>query len=359
MTKKKDSPPSITEAILDLVDFGVPQNTLIAEDHYEVARQIKNTPELSGIMTAMGGRALYIPLERLGRRDMTVTGAALGAGLVGTMVQPIASDLLTWSAVAQQGAVFLNGLSSRTRIPLVTKIPTPEWHAEIGMAGATSAQLTTDAVILAPFRLSCRVTFSRQLMTTAVGNFDSTLTGDIGRAMSSMLDQAVLYGRGAAFNEPLGILSHPGTLKIDPAAGTLWETITSMEAAVTEANVGTATLGSIMSPEAWRRCRVEGVFGPGFGDLISTQVVRPIATSEAFNEHLFVGCWGMVTVGIFGALSIIVNPFTQSLNGNIEITADLFCDVALRAPQAFAVTSAPIVREAAEEEKARGNGKRR
>jgi hypothetical protein len=197
--------------------------------------------------------------------------------------------LLTWSAVAQQGAVFLNGLSSRTRIPLVTKLPVPEWMPELGLAGATSAQLTTDAVLLEPFRLSCRVTVSRQLMTTAVGNFDSTLTGDIGRALSSMLDQSVLYGQGATANQPLGVLSHPDTLKFPVVAGgPLWPLITDMEARVTEAKVGTATMGWIMSPEAWRRMRTEGVYGPGFGDLISDKITRPIPTAECFNEHLFV-----------------------------------------------------------------------
>jgi hypothetical protein len=353
MTKKKDSPPSLTEAILDLVEYGTPRNTLIAEDHFQIEREMKATPELRGLVTAAGGRALYIPLERLGRRYLTVTGAALGAGLVGTMVRPISSDLLSWSACAQQGCVFLNGLSSRTRLPLVTKLPVPEWHAETGLAGATSAQLTTDAVILQPFRLSCRVTVSRMLMSEAVGNFDSTLTGDIGRALSSMLDQAILYGRGAAFNEPLGVLSHPDTLKFNYAAGgPLWPLVTDMEEAVTNANVGTATMGWIMSPEAWRRMRIEGVYGPGFGDLISDKITRPIATPECFNEHLFVSAaWSTVTVGIFGALSIIVNPYTQALNGNIELVADLFADIALRCPQALGVTSAPIVREAAEEVK--------
>jgi hypothetical protein len=104
--------------------------------------------------------------------------------------------------------------------------------------------------------------------------------------------------------------------------------------------------------------RTEGVYGPALGDLISDKITRPIATPEVFNEHLFTAIWGMCTVGVFNALSIIVNPYSQALNGNIEITADLFCDVALRAPKAFAVTSAPIVREAAEEP-VRGNGKRK
>jgi Phage capsid family len=358
MSKKKESGPSLTEAILDLVEFGVPRNTEIAEDHYDIQRQIKSTPELNGIMTSVGGRALYVPLNRLARRDMSVGGANVGSGFVGEMVQPIASDLLSWSAVQQQGAVFLTGLRERTRIPLVTKLPVPEWHPEIGLAGAASAQLTTEQVILAPFRLSCRVTVTRMLMATAVSNFDSTLTSLIGAALSSYLDQAVLYGSGAANNQPLGILSHPDTLKFDPAAGTLWETITSMEAAVTNANAGTATLGSIMSPEAWRRMRTEGVYGPGLGDLISAQITRPIATPECFNEHLFVAVWGMCTVGVFNALSIIVNPYGQGvLNGTVEIVADLFCDVALRCPPAFAVTSAPIVRGSAEEP-IKGNGKR-
>jgi HK97 family phage major capsid protein len=111
----------------------------------------------------------------------------------------------------------------------MTAIGQPEWMPEIGMAGAASAQLTTDSVILAPFRLSCRVTVSRLLMTEAVSNFDATLTGDIGRAMSSFLDQAVLFGSGGINNQPLGVLSHPDTLKFDPAVGTLWELVTSME----------------------------------------------------------------------------------------------------------------------------------
>jgi hypothetical protein len=63
------------------------------------------------------------------------------------------------------------------------------------------------------------------------------------------------------------ILSHPDTLKFNyVAADPLWLLITDMEAAVTNANVGTA-LGSIMSPESFRRMRTEGVYGPGLGRL--------------------------------------------------------------------------------------------
>jgi hypothetical protein len=64
----------------------------------------------------------------------------------------------------QLGAVVLTGLGQRAQIPLVTKLPEPEWIPEIGMVVPASGDLGTNQIVLVAKRLSAEVIVSNQLL---------------------------------------------------------------------------------------------------------------------------------------------------------------------------------------------------
>jgi hypothetical protein len=159
---------------------------------------------------------------------------------------------------------------------------------------------------------------SNQLLTQTGPDVDKVILADLGRSLSALLDQAALYGNGV--DQPTGVLSHPGSVKHVYVAGDpLWALGTEMEASVANAGTGIATLGSIVSPELWRRLRSESVYGPAAtgGPLISRELTRPLPSPECFNTHWFCANWSAMTIGIF-SLELLINPYvsTQWADGN-------------------------------------------
>jgi HK97 family phage major capsid protein len=62
-------------------------------------------------------------------------------------------------------------------------------------------------------RIAAQVAISRQLLVESVGTapLDEYIASRIRLVFSSRLDQACLYGAGAASNEPLGVINASGT----------------------------------------------------------------------------------------------------------------------------------------------------
>ena len=69
-----------------------------------------------------------------------------------------------------------------------------------------------------------------------------------------------------------------------------------------------------------------------------------VATAAVDNGKIFFGAFALMVIGIFGAgVDLVVNPYTRAGSGCVEIKAHLFCDVALRWPGAFGVSTEPLV----------------
>jgi hypothetical protein len=357
MNKKRDSrDASISAAIRDLCgDVGLPLNREVRDTHLDLQRAAENAGWRSG--GSPGGKTLHLPVDGLGRRALAVGTPGLGGEWVGEVTVSPASDLLTWSACVTQGAQVLSGLGPDAKIPVIVGLSRPEWTPETGAPSLTSGDLRTEQRVLHPYRLSSTTQISNQLLVMTGPDVDNVILSDLGRSLSGLLDQAALYGNG--IDQPTGVLSHPGSIKhAYVAADPLWSLACEMEASVANAGTGIATLGSIVSPELWRRLRSESVYGPAAtgGPLISRELTRPLPTPECFNTHWFVANWSAMTIGVF-SLELLINPYVNSLNGQTVIHGNLYADVCLRYPSAFSVTAGPVMLTTAEESK--DNGKRR
>ena len=75
-------------------------------------------------------------------------------------------------------------------------------------------------------------------------------------------------------------------------------------------------------------------FIAGMPAIASNQVSSTLGTSS--DEHgLVVGAWSQLLIGTWGAVELIVDPYTQKRKGIIEVTSFQMVDIQLRHPQSF------------------------
>ena len=204
---------SIAEAIRDMLECGAPRNEEIAEYHFAEARAREATPALNFLAGAkrVGGQVLHVPLGGFGRRDVGV-GSSGGASLVGQRLERV-SDLLSWSACVQAGAMVLEGLREDVALARTSRLPAAQWVPEIGFAPSVDPDFSLVA-LGPPRRVSGAIIVSKQLLMQAGPGLDRYLSDDLSRACSSQLDRICLYGPMGLADAPVGILGTPGTHRV-------------------------------------------------------------------------------------------------------------------------------------------------
>jgi hypothetical protein len=86
-SKKELSGDSITEAIVDVLEHGLPMNQQMRETHFELLRQAQADPQRQSF-AVRGGKTLCLPLSAFGQRQLATGTPTLGAEWVGQQIQP-------------------------------------------------------------------------------------------------------------------------------------------------------------------------------------------------------------------------------------------------------------------------------
>jgi hypothetical protein len=64
------------------------------------------------------------------------------------------------------------------------------------------------------------------------------------------------------------------------------------------------------------------------------------SSPEVTDAKAFAGCWNNKTFSIWGRdVELLIDPLALALNNQVRIFANLLCDVGVRYPAAFAVTT--------------------
>jgi hypothetical protein len=352
MSDKAQQPYSISKVIREVIKTGVPTSRVEADFHFEALR----TSERSGLAEALGGeraKGICVPLRggsTPAQRQLTVAGSGW------TGLRPIEDlGVLRWSAVAQAGAQFLGPLSDRVNIWHTDELPENEWVPEVGQVAAPSNP-TLRATAMAPLRIATEVRYSQQLGIQSSILLDTYLEREIGRGLSSALDEACLYGSGAANFQPLGLLNVVGVNAITfPAAaiGSSWEGLNDMRLACLDHDVYPDSYAIISSPTNEDRLLRDVPFD-GIGPTVWHSLPDPKFFSREVNDNrFFTGCCSYMCIGLWGGTAdqpgydLVIDPYTRSQQGQIVCTASLWCNVVVRWPEVFAFSQAdPILFEA-------------
>ncbi len=289
-------------------------------------------------------------LERM-QRDLAVGGTA--GSLVATEL--LAADFIQLLRVATKvmklGARHLTGLVGNIAIPAQTGGATCYWVAEDG--AATESDSTFGQVILKPSSLVGYTQLSRLILLQSSLDIENLVREDLIKQIAIALDLAAINGSGAA-GQPLGILGTTGINSI--ALGTnggapAWANMVYMISALMKANAYFGRLGWLGNGQVWETLMTTPRIGttypvfilndPGNSLLgapfeVSQNVPANLTkgTGTALSATLF-GNWGDLLIGQWGGLDMVVDPYSNSKTGQLNVLAWQDIGIGIRHPVSF------------------------
>lgn len=308
----------------------------------------KEVSDATGKLMGADGsnRSIHLPLDIL-RSELNGRARALEAGAASEGGYSVATDLggmigllRNKTQVLALGATQLTGLRGNLSLPRQDGAATASWVDEEGSV-SDSAQ-TLGQLSFTPNRLAARTVYSDQLVAQSSIGIEAFVRGDLMRVTAIALDAAALHGTGTS-NQPLGLDGVTGIGAVTFGGAPTWADIVEFETDIAAANGDVGTMAFLTSPAVrgkWKTTvRVastdsifltEGNEANGYPVVVSNNVVGDI---------VFFGVWSQLTIATWGAMSLIVDPYSKAATGQHAVTACSFHDVGCLQPSAFSVSA--------------------
>ena len=200
---------------------------------------------------------------------------------------------------------------------------------------------------MTPKTVGAWVKITRRLMLQSSIDIEALVRRDLALQLTLAIDRACIDGAGTT--EPLGILNTSGIGAVASSA-TLWDDMVDLETEVAQDNADVGDLAYATSAKVVGEAKKAIKGGTGSGRFVMEGMDvngYPVRRSNQFPTDLGAGSdtltifgnWADLLVGLWGALDINVDPFSESTAGNTRITALQEADAAVRHPESFAAMS--------------------
>lgn len=259
-----------------------------------------------------------------------VSVASEGVDVVATDLYDIIEPLRAKNVLVQAGAKFYTGLTNNAQIPVMTG-SNVNWAGET--AAATDGNVLFNNVTLTPKRLTAYVDISKMLLAQDSIGVENAIRQDLINAINSKLENTILGKGNKSATTPSGIFNGKTPTKV-----TDFEGLVGLEAKVEEANV-LGGISYIASPSARASFRNMMKGSRGTAQLAYTDGTldgTPVySTSNVEAKTFVVGDFSNLAIGSWGGLDIVVDNYTQAVNGMIRLVVNAYFDAALIRPEAF------------------------
>lgn len=313
--------------------------------HLQEGRTLEGrTAEVVQELRNRGGyRGTPVPWAALERRNTVASGTPNPL-----TTRPIIDRLFPDSVAARMGAQMIAIESGLTEWPVTTSAITAGWQATETGSVAGPTQFTTVDKALAPNNtLGIRMAISRKAMLQSGPALEDAVRRDMNGAIAQALDAAIFRGAGAS-GEPLGVLTTPATYGITATAIAAAATWSIFRAAITRfmaANAASApgSVKLLMRPEVWNYMdgalitstavseydRLVAAVGAENIVLSTNALAAPTGSPLASTALLTTNSGGVapVFVGMWGAVDLIRDPYSDAASGGLRLTALTTADV--------------------------------
>lgn len=317
----------------------------------QVALQLQEGRELDGrtlevvqeLRSRGGYRGTPVPWAALERRNTVASGTPNPL-----TTRPIIDRLFPDSVAARMGAQMIAIESGLTEWPVTTSAITAGWQATETGSVAGPTQFTTVDKALAPNNtLGIRMAISRKALLQSGQALEDAVRRDMNGAIQQALDVAIFRGAGAS-GEPLGVLTTPASYGITSTAIAAGATWAAFRAAVVRFMVANAA-GSpgavrlLIRPEVYAKMdntlitstavsewdRMLANIPAGNIAMSSNALAAPTGSPIATTALLTTDAGGIapIFVGMWGAVDLIRDPFSDAASGGLRLTALTTADV--------------------------------
>jgi HK97 family phage major capsid protein len=314
--------------------------------------------EAVGKKLKKSSEGLFIPIE-VATRDLTVGTATAGGNLVATnLLSGSFIDMLrNRMMVRNMGATVLTDLVGDIAIPRQTGGATCYWVAESG--APTESGQAFDQVTMAPNTIGAFTDISRKLLLQSSIDIEQFVRGDLAKAVGLGIDLAAINGSGSS-NQPRGILNVSGIGAVvgdTNGAAPDWADMVNLWSAVAQDNADAGSLGYLTNSKViGKLMQTEKATGTAqfvckdFPDMagftaiggarcgVSNQVPSDLTkgTSSGVCSAIIYGNWSDLIIGMWGGLSLTVDPYTGATSGTVRVVVLQDVDIAVRHAESFA-----------------------
>lgn len=244
------------------------------------------------------------------------------------------ADLLTplraKNVLVAAGAKYMSGLIGDVQVPIMGA-GNVTWEGEV--ASAQEAGYTFASKKLQPKRLTAYVDISKQFLVQDSIGAEQAIRADIVAAINSKLESTILGSAQGSTTTPAGIFYGQTPKKI-----TTFKDICDLEAAIEDANV-IGECKYVMSNKAKAALRNMPKSSKSTqlvmenGEVDGTPVLN---TSNVEAQNIAYGDWNNLAIGQWGAIDLVVDPYTLAKDGQVRIVINAFFDAVTLRPEAFA-----------------------
>ena len=305
-------------------------------------------------------QGFFVPYDVMtAKRDLTKGTPTAGGHLVATelLASSFIELLRNKMMVRRLGAQVLGGLVGDIAVPKQTGGATAYWVGE--NVDVTESQQTFGQVALSPRTVGTFTDISRKLLIQSSLDVEAFVRNDLATVLALAIDAAAINGAGSGSSQPLGILQTLGigAVAIGTEGGApTWSHIVDLE---TEVSIDNADVGALAY---LTNARVRGklkktftnttygeipVWGkgeePGFGELngyragVSNQVPSNLTKNTGSNlSAIIFGNFSDYIIGEWGAIDILIDPYTGGAAGTVRVRVLQDVDGACRRAESFA-----------------------
>jgi len=317
------------------------------------------TAEVVAELRSKGGfRGIPVPLLALEAR----AGETVSTGTPDPIqTRPIIDRLFPDSVAAKMGAQMIAIGSGAVEWPVTTSAVSAGWaNGETGTVAGPTAYATTDIALKPEQTLGVQMRITRKALLQSGDALEAAIRRDMAGAMGAKLDKAIFLGTGSS-GQPLGVITGAATYGITStnldAEPTYANFLTEIVAFMT-ANVIThpGEIRALMRPElfGYLEGKLNTVtqtteyhrlallltgrnptgFSPSNVNMTSNAIAAPSGTPLKTSLVLTTSTGGIAPafVGLWGAVDLIRDPFSDAQSGGLRLTALTTADVTVARP---------------------------
>ena len=281
--------------------------------------------------------ALVTPLTTPKNAINTTTGAPL---IPTTLEMGSFIELLRNKCVILSVARQLNGLVGNIDIPKQTAGASGYWVGED--TAPTTSNATFDTLKLRMKTVAGNTYVTRNMLKQTTLDMEAFVRVDLAAALALALDKAAFYGTGSD-NEPKGISKITGINSVEFAADDpTYKELVQMETEIGLDNAAVDSMAYIINAGTKGYCKTtqkfpENTDGGGVIWEAGNQIngYKALVTNQINKGDVFLGNFADFIVGLFGGLEILVDPYTYSNKGAIQVTGFQDVDFGARHEESF------------------------
>lgn len=304
-----------------------------------------------------GHGGALVPMRTTKRTVLDTLTTGKGVETVQQQVGEFIELLRARARVLQAGAVQLTGLTGPVGFPKQTAGGTVYWVPENPGSDVSDADPTLGLALMSARTLQGNIPFTRQFLLQTSLDAEAWSRNELATGHGLAVDKGAIHGRGNN-GEPTGIYAALGVNSKDfssNVANLTTANLLSMVSAIADANADVSTMRWLTTPilaavmrgtlelsaagarTIWTGNLQDGdVLGYGASSTTQCSKVMSGSLPTGGSGHALVfGNWADMYIGLFGALELVVDPYSRKKRGIIEVTSFQMGDVLIRHGESF------------------------